>query len=184
MTLERVKAIRRTESERAAGLLGADVRFFDAGDYPLRTNDALMESLVQEYRTHAPEIVLTHSARDPYNPDHPAAHEISLHARVYAQAEGYPLPGPALGAPPVFTFEPHQPEQCAFRPDVLLDITAVWERKKAAMESMEAQRHLVEYYSDLGRRRGVQAVRNSGRKAIVYAEAYERVFPEVTGTLA
>ena len=45
--------------------------------------------------------------------------------RVYAQAEGYPLPGPALGAPPVFMFEPHQPEQCDFKPDVLLDVTPV-----------------------------------------------------------
>jgi 4-oxalomesaconate hydratase len=184
MTVDRVKEIRRAESERAAGLLGADVRFFDAGDYPLRTSDALVESLVQEYRTLAPELVLTHSYNDPYNPDHPAANQISLQARVYAQAEGYPVPGPALGAPPVFMFEPHQPEQCGFKPDVLLDITEVWERKRAAMESMEAQRHLVDYYSDLGRRRGTQAMRNSGRKGIAYAEAYERVFPQVTGTLS
>ncbi len=84
---------------------------------------------------------------DPYNPDHPAANQISLQTRVYAQAEGYPLPGPALGAPPVFMFEPHQPEQCEFKPDVLLDITPVWEQKRQAMESMEAQRHLVEYDS-------------------------------------
>jgi 4-oxalomesaconate hydratase len=51
------------------------------------------------------------------------------------------------------------------------------------MESMEAQGHLVDYYSDLGRRRGTQAVRNSGRKAIRYAEAFQRVFPQVTGDL-
>jgi 4-oxalomesaconate hydratase len=80
-------------------------------------------------------------------------------------------------------FEPHQPEQCDFRPEVLLDVTPVWERKRAAMESMEAQRHLVEYYSDLGRRRGTQAVRNSGRKGIIYAEAYQRVFPQVAKEL-
>ncbi len=43
MTVERVKEIRRAESERAAGLLGADVRFFDAGDYPLRATDDLIE---------------------------------------------------------------------------------------------------------------------------------------------
>ena len=49
---------------------------------------------------------------------------------------------------------------------------------------MEAQADLVEYYSDLGRRRGTQAVRNSGRKGIRYAEAYQRVFPQVTGALA
>jgi 4-oxalomesaconate hydratase len=184
MTVDRVKEIRRAESERAAALLGAEVRFFDQGDYPLRPTDALMEELVREYRVHRPEIVLTHSDDDPYNPDHPAASRISLNARVFAQAEGYPLKGPALGAPPVFMFEPHQPEQCGFVPDVLLDVTEGWDRKRAAMESMEAQRHLADYYTDLGRRRGTQAVRNSGRRAIMYAEAYQRVFPQVTGDLA
>jgi 4-oxalomesaconate hydratase len=183
MTIERVKEIRRAESERAAGLLGAEVRFLDAGDYPLRGNDALVEALVQEYRTCRPAVVLTHSHDDPYNPDHPMASRLSLDARVFAQAEGYPLSGPALGAPPVFMFEPHQPEQCGFKPEVLLDVTEVWEQKRAAMESMGAQLHLVEYYSDLGRRRGTQAVRNSGRKGIVHAEAYQRVFPQVAAEL-
>ena len=184
MTVERVKAIRRAESERAAALLGAEVRFFDGGDYPLRPSDALVDALVQEYRTCRPELVLTHSYADPYNPDHPAANAISLQARVYAQAEGYPLPGPALGAPAVFMFEPHQPEQCGFKPEVLLDVTPVWEKKRAAMDSMEAQSHLVDYYSDLSRRRGSQAVRNSGRRGIQHAEAFERVFPQVTSSLA
>ena len=96
MTTERVKEIRRAESERAAGLLGAEVRFFDAGDYPLRASDVLVEELVREYRTWRPSIVLTHSHNDPYNPDHPTASQLSLNARVFAQAEGYPLPGPAL----------------------------------------------------------------------------------------
>ena len=118
------------------------------------------------------------------HPDHPAANRISLDARVYAQAEGYPLPGPALGAPPVFMFEPHQPEQCNFRPEVLLDVTEVWDKKRRAMESMEAQAHLVDYYSDLSRRRGTQAVRNSGKKGITHAEAYQRVFPQVTDAFA
>ena len=145
MTIERAKDIRRAESERAAGLLGAEVEFFDAGDYPLVPSAELLHSLVREYRQCQPELVLTHPASDPYNPDHPAAHQASLQARVYAQAEGYPLPGPVLGAPAVFMFEPHQPEQCAFKPEVLLDITEVWEQKRQAMESMEAQAHLVEY---------------------------------------
>jgi 4-oxalomesaconate hydratase len=184
MTIDRVKAIRRAESERAARLLGAEVEFLDAGDYPLRPSDALVEALVGEYRAVQPALVLTHSQDDPYNPDHPAAHRLSLDARVYAQASGYPLPGSPLGAPPVFMFEPHQPEQCGFRPEVLLDVTSVWERKRAAMESMEAQQHLVAYYSDLSRRRGTQAVRNSGRREIVHAEAFQRVYPQVTGDLA
>ena len=81
-------------------------------------------------------------------------------------------------------FEPHQPEQCGFKPEILLDVTPVWDKKLAAMESMEAQGHLVQYYSDLSRRRGSQAVRNSGRRGIVHAEAFQRVFPQVTGELA
>jgi 4-oxalomesaconate hydratase len=184
MTIERAKEIRRAESERAASLLGAEVRFLDAGDYPLRQTDDLIDTLVEEYRACAPVFVLTHPHHDPYNPDHPTANQISLQARVYAQAEGYPLPGPVLGAPPVFMFEPHQPEQCEFKPEVLLDITPVWERKRQAMESMAAQRHLVDYYSDLGRRRGTQAVRNSGRRGITHGEAYQRVFPQVTAELS
>jgi 4-oxalomesaconate hydratase len=93
-----------------------------------------------------------------------------------------------LDAPPVFCFEPHQPEQCGFVPDVLLDITPVWDRKLAAMRVLGAQGHLVSYYTDLGHRRGTQAARNSGPNlglpAEVFAEAYQRVYPQVTRELS
>src|SRR5215472_2052296 len=59
MTVERVKTIRKAESERAAAALGAEVHFLDAGDYPLRGSDALVETLVREYRTLRPATVLT-----------------------------------------------------------------------------------------------------------------------------
>jgi len=39
MTLDQVKAGRRAEAQRAAGILGADVEFWDLGDYPLRSGD-------------------------------------------------------------------------------------------------------------------------------------------------
>jgi 4-oxalomesaconate hydratase len=180
MTVERVKEIRRAESQRAAEILGAEIRFFDTGDYPLRASDAHLHEIVLEYRELQPELVLTHSTFDPYNPDHPTASTISLQTRAHAQALGYPGAGKPLGAPPVFMFEPHQPEQCDFRPDVLLDVTPVWDVKRRSMESMEAQTHLWEYYTDLGKRRGTQAVRNGGDKNIKFAEAFQRVYPQVT----
>lgn len=183
MTLEQVKQTRRRECENAAAILGAEIRFFDCGDYPLRVSDQLIQEMVTEYRRYQPEIVLTHSSADPYNSDHPDASQLTLRTRIYAQAAGYPAHGNKLGAPPVFMFEPHQPEQCQFRPEVLLDITPVFDRKRQAMESMEAQEHLWEYYTDLARRRGTQAVRNSGRKAVKYAEAYQRSYPQVTDRL-
>jgi 4-oxalomesaconate hydratase len=184
MTVERVKQSRQAESEKAAALLGAEIRFFDSGDYPLQVTDGLIRDMVAEYRALQPEFVLTHSYSDPYNRDHDEASAVTLRTRIYAQAAGYPLEGKKLGAPPVFLLEPHQPEQCGFKPEVLLDITPVFERKRKAMESMEAQEHLWAYYTDLAIRRGVQAVRNSGKSGIKYAEAYQRVYPQVTGELS
>jgi 4-oxalomesaconate hydratase len=188
LNLEQVKAHRRAEAEQAAKVLGAEITFFDAGDYPLEETPALRDGLVGLYREVQPDVVLTHAARDPYNDDHAVAHHVALRTRVFAQAPGVEAPGPVLAAPPVFCFEPHQSEQCGFVPDVLLDITAVWERKVEAMRVLGAQGHLVTYYTDLGKRRGTQAARNSGPNLGltdgVYAEAYQRVYPQVTRELS
>ena len=180
MTLERVKELRQAESQKAADILGAEIRFFDSGDYPIKASEETVQAMVEEFRVQQPEFILTHSLADPYNPDHAEAAQLTLRTRVYAQAAGYPAEGKKLEAPPVFMFEPHQPEQCDFKPQILLDITPVFERKRKAMESMEAQEHLWQYYTDLAVRRGVQAVRNSGRRGIRYAEAYQRYYPQVT----
>ncbi|SFC18639.1 4-oxalomesaconate hydratase [Nocardioides terrae] len=187
-TLEEIKASRRAEAESAAGVLGAEVRFFDAGDYPLKVTDELTHELVGLYREVQPTVVLTHTLEDPYNGDHPAAARMALDARVLAGAIGYPAEGEVVGAPPVFYFEPHQPEQSGFAPEVLLDITEVWDTKRKAMECLPAQKHLWEYYTDLGRRRGVQLRRNAGPNlgfaSNTYAEAFMRPYPQVTDRLA
>ncbi|OLF10660.1 PIG-L domain-containing protein [Actinophytocola xinjiangensis] len=187
-SLTEIKAIRREEAENAAAALGAEVRFLDLGDYPLPETPEVVDQLVRVHRELAPTTVLTHALADPYNGDHPAAARMALQARVLAQAVGYDAPGEPLGAPPVFLFEPHQPEQCEFRPDVLLDITGVFDRKRAAMECLPAQRHMWDYYTDLATRRGVQLRRNAGPNLGLphdtRAEAYVRLYPQVTGVLA
>jgi 4-oxalomesaconate hydratase len=187
-SLASIKAKRREEAELAAERLGAEPRFFDAGDYPLRTSDQLTDALVHLYREVKPAVVLTHPLDDPYNGDHPAASRMALDARVFAQAIGYPAEGDVLGAPPVFFFEPHQPEMCGFKPDLLLDITSVWDRKRAAFECLTTQHHLWAYYTDLGVRRGVQLRRNAGPNVGLpteaYGEAYMRYYPQVTDVLA
>jgi 4-oxalomesaconate hydratase len=185
--LAEVKALRRDEASRAAAVLGAQIEFLDAGDYPLPESDQLVDAIVACYRRVEPAVVLTHALADPYNPDHPAAGRMALRARVLAQAAGYDAPGEPLGAPPVFLFEPHQPEMCDFKPQVLLDITEVFGTKREAMECLRAQQHLWDYYTDLARRRGVQLRRNAGPNLglphSTMGEAYMRVYPQVTGTL-
>ncbi len=183
MTIDRVKQVRRKEAEAAAEILGAEIAFLDAGDYPLLETTDLLDALVREFRTFRPSIVLTHSLEDPYNMDHPKAGQLAIHARVLAQAAGYPMEGNVIGTPPVYLFEPHQPEMCKFHPNVFLDITSAFERKRKAMQCMEAQEHLWKYYTELAYRRGVQSVRNSGINTIEYAEAFEAVYPSVVDAL-
>jgi 4-oxalomesaconate hydratase len=183
-TLERVKAQRRQEVEAAASILGATLRFFDIGDYPMRVPERVVFDLADIYRDIRPTFVLTHSLSDPYNFDHPLASHLAQEARIVAQAHGHDPGGrEVLGAPQVYQFEPHQPEQCGWRPDTFLDISEVWERKRAAFEVMAAQEHLWEYYSRVALQRGAQATRNSNR-SVKYGEAYQRVFPHVTTELS
>lgn len=186
--LAEIKEIRRTEATNAARVLGADIEFLDAGDYPLVESRDLVDRIVRVYREVVPAVVLTHPLADPYNGDHPAAARMALQARVLAQAIGYDAPGEPLGAPPVFFFEPHQPEQCDFRPNVLLDITPVFDTKRKAMECLPAQQHMWDYYTDLAKRRGVQVKRNAGPNLGLphntMGEAYMRLYPQVTDTLS
>jgi 4-oxalomesaconate hydratase len=184
MTLDRVKAERQKEAQAAATQLGvADIQFWDLGDYPIALGQDALFRLVDVYRTVQPTFVLTHSTQDIYNHDHPAVTDFAQHARIVAQAHGHNPGQKILGAPPVFLFEPHQPEQCAWKPDVLLDITSVWDKKRAAIECMAGQEHLWEYYTRVAQQRGAQAARNSD-KSITYGEGYEAVFPHVVEALA
>lgn len=178
MTLEKVKKAREAEARRAAEVLGADIAFYDIGDYPMRISDEVIMRLADEFRALRPEWVLTHSLEDPYNFDHPLTAHATQEARIIAQAHGHKHPEAPIGAPGIFLFEPHQTEQCKWTPDIILDITAVWEKKAKAFECMAAQEYLWEYYTRVALQRGVQGKRNSGRD-MTYGEAYMRILPMV-----
>jgi 4-oxalomesaconate hydratase len=182
MTMEKVKTVRKEEAVRAAEILGAKTIFFDVGDYPMRIADDMLFTLAKIYREARPEFILTHALHDPYNFDHPLASRFAQEARIVAQAHGHDPTTKVLDAPPVFLFEPHQPEQCDWKPQILLDITPVWAKKHAAFKVMTAQEHLWEYYERVALQRGVQGSRNSNRH-VKYAEAYQRIFPQVTEVL-
>jgi 4-oxalomesaconate hydratase len=183
VTMADVKAQRRDEAERAAAILGAEIEFMDAGDYPLRTTEKMLDRAIDIFHDMTPSFVLTHSLEDPYNVDHPEATRFAQEARIIAQAAGHkPDPSRVYAAPPVFLFEPHQPEQCNFKPNVILNIDEVWETKRKAFEVLAAQKHLWDYYTRVALNRGVQGGRNSG-KSMTYGEAYQRLFPEALEVL-
>ena len=88
-----------------------------------------------------------------------------------------------IAPPALFLFEPHQPELCNFTPTTFVDITSVIERKRAAMAEMKAQQYLQTYYAQRAEQRGNHARRASGDSSVRYAEAFQRVIPQVVAQL-
>jgi 4-oxalomesaconate hydratase len=135
-------------------------------------------------REFAPDVLLTHTDRDPFNPDHAEAFFAVEKARALAAGAGTASAfGGPFQPPELLLFEPHQPELCNFTPTVFVDITAVIEQKRAAMAEMGAQSHLHTYYEELAARRGNHARRSSGNNAVEFAEAFQRVTPQVVDAL-
>ena len=128
-TIDNVKTIRHGEAERAAGHLGADFRCLDLGDYPLEIDAAGLTGIADEIREFAPDVLITHTDTDPFNPDHPVAYTAVGRARSLAAGAGVQSAFATVKPPEFFLFEPHQPELCNFMPTTFVDITAVMEAK-------------------------------------------------------
>jgi 4-oxalomesaconate hydratase len=182
-TLEKVKEVRHAEAERAAHTLGADFRALDFGDYPLHVDPDRLTQVVDEIRTFAPDVLITHTDTDPYNPDHPVAYQVVQRARSLAAGAGVASAFDAITPPSLFLFEPHQPELCNFTPTTFVDITPVYETKVEAMAAMAAQQYLQTYYAQRAEQRGNHARRASGGADVRYAEAFQRVIPQVVDAL-
>jgi 4-oxalomesaconate hydratase len=182
-TEAKVKEIRHAEAQTAALALGADFGSLDLGDYPLVMDAAAVERLTELIRELEPQVILTHAARDPFNPDHAVAYEATVQARQLASGAGVASAFKTIPPPELLLFEPHQPELCGFVPTTFLDITSVWDKKVAAMEAMGAQAYLKQYYAERAEHRANHARRISGRSDIRYAEAFQRELPIVVDAL-
>lgn len=177
--VEQVKAIRREEANRAAELLGAEIRYLDFDDHPMVLDKLHYLKLVDEIRDFNPTVALTHHTEDPLNFDHPETARAFFWALRCAAVPGVSPETKKIGRVKVCLFEPDQPEFCNFKPDTFIDITDVMSVKTKAMELIDSQAYLVENYTGRAQYRGYLAQRVSGNKAIKYAEAYVRFEPYV-----
>ena len=182
-TVERVKEIRHGEAERAAAHLGAEFRCLDLGDYPLEIDTDALQRIADEIRQFGPDVVLTHTFTDPFNPDHGLAGQAVDRARSLAAGAGVPSAFATVSPPELYLFEPHQPELCGFVPTTFVDITSVFEQKQKAMAEMKAQSYLHTYYAQRAEQRANHARRSSGNTAIRYAEAFQRMTPQIVDAL-
>lgn len=189
MTLDKVKTERRKEAENAAKALDVhDIQFFDVGDYPLDLGSETRDRMIDVIRDVQPKWMMSHSKWDPYNTDHMNTTQFALECRMVAQAWGHNPGQKVLGAPQLYLFEPHQTEQMEWKPDVFLDITEVWDKKRAAIECMQGQEHLWDYYTNVAENRGNHFRRNSGGQSggrnARQAEGFQSIFPNTVDELS
>lgn len=130
---------RRAEAERAAAALGAaSLHFLDGGDGALRTGVAEEDALIALLRRLRPELVLAPAPADRH-PDHARAHRLVADACFYAglarRGRGAPHRPAAL-----FSYMQHDP----FEPSFVVDVTAAWPAKRAALDCYRSQLHVGE----------------------------------------
>jgi 4-oxalomesaconate hydratase len=182
-TVVNVTRIRPGVAVAAAHELGATFKCLDLGDYPLQIGTDELALIADTIREFAPDVLVTHTDIDPFNPDHPVAYAAVNRARSLAAGAGVQSAFTTIKPPQLFLFEPHQPELCNFMPTVFVDITSVFEKKRAAMEQMKAQSYLKDYYTERAGHRGNHARRASGNQDVQVAEAFQRVIPQVVSEL-
>ena len=182
-TVDNVKKLRHAEAEAAAAALGASFRCLDLGDYPLQIDGDALLHIADVIREFGPDVLVTHTDTDPFNPDHPVAHAAVDRARSLAAGAGVHSAFATIRPPALFLFEPHQPELCNFTPTTFVDITSVMERKREAMRHMKAQKYLQTYYAERAEHRANHAGRASGNQDVRFAEAFQRVIPQVVSAL-
>lgn len=180
---EDVKKIRHEQALKAAEILGATFESFDWGDYPMILTDERIMQLTAVIRDFEPGVILTHTEKDPFNPDHPLAYVAVQRARLLAAGAGVASAFKNIIPPAWYSFEPHQPELSSFVPDTFVDISSVMDKKIKAMDCMGAQNYLKSYYTELASRRGNHARRIAGTQEIMFAEAHQSMVPRVLNNI-
>ena len=129
-TVENVKRVRHEEAVAAAAAVGATFRCLDLGDYPLNITDAAMAQLVALFRDLQPDIVLTHTPVDPFNPDHPVASQaVQKGAAVWRPAQAWRAPSSASSRPTCTSSSRTSPSFPSSSPTPSWTLPRSWSRK-------------------------------------------------------
>ncbi len=127
---------REAEARAAAQALGAvAIDFLNCGDGRLRTGEDEEDAIISVLRRWRPDVVLGPAPSDRH-PDHGRAHRLVRDAAFYSglakRGQGDPF-RPAV----VFSYMQHDP----FEPHFIVDVSAAWESKLAALAAYGSQLH-------------------------------------------
>lgn len=180
---EETAELRREEARRSCARIGATLIWMGFPDEWLFDTPEVRSRFIDAIREARPEVMLVHSTHD-YHPDHRIAGQVAVDARIPSTVRlvETQLP-PAERIPHIFVMDTIG--GTSFEPELYVDVSDVWETKKAMLEEHQSQsEHLrrsygIEYTQFMetqARRRGVEA-------GLRLAEAFQEVktFP-VTGS--
>jgi LmbE family N-acetylglucosaminyl deacetylase len=173
---------RRGEQRRAAAILGvSDVRFLDGfGDGEVRVDGELVGGIVRVIRQTKPDLVLAQSPTRTWgdirlsHPDHLAVGEAVARA-VYPFARN-PFAFPELAAAGLEAFEVRELWLVGDpAPDHAVDVTAVWDKRQAALLAHASQHPDPAAADARSRREAAQAAQDFGLPPGRLAESFRRV---------
>jgi bacillithiol biosynthesis deacetylase BshB1 len=125
---------RRLEALEAARILGVQRHILDFPDGRFTEEETYRMKLIAELRRLRPRVLILPPASDRH-PDHERAHRLSRDAAFYAGLANYPCEG-----------APFRPAALAWvggenpgTPDLVVDVSAVWERRMAAFDAFGSQ---------------------------------------------
>ncbi len=131
---------RKAEAETAAGILGADVRFFEIPGRQIAPDDRSCLRLITLIREIKPDLLLTHWERDGH-PDHRGAHQLVRKA-FYLSGAKIDMAPPPWRCRNLLYFHPFS-SGYGFVPEFVLDITAVYAKKLEALHCHHSQESFV-----------------------------------------
>ena len=125
---------RRAEAQEAARILGVPRMVLDFPDGRFTEDESYRLRLMAEIRRLRPRVMILPAPEDRH-PDHRRAHALAREAAYCAGLKNYPCGG-----------TPWRPEAVAWvggenpgPPDLLVDVSAVWERRMAAFDAFGSQ---------------------------------------------
>ena len=125
---------RRAEANAAARILGVERVILDFPDGRFTEDEHYLQRLMAELRRLRPRVLILPAPEDRH-PDHRRAFRLAREAAYYAGLKNHPCPG-----------TPWRPEAIAWvggenpgQPDLLVDVSAVWDRRMAAFDAFGSQ---------------------------------------------
>ena len=138
-----IAALRRREAAAAAAHIGANYVCLEMRDLAVFNDDAGRRRVTEALRQARPHIVLASSPAD-YHCDHEAASALARDACFAAATPNYQTGGDPLDAiPHLYFMDPvggRDPEENLVRPDFVVDVAAVFDRKRAMLAEHASQR--------------------------------------------